>query len=108
MEVLDVARHIEAIILALAAEGRKSEKLIKAKAQTARDYDEAIGLNSASLKAAGMSVTMIKDQARKESTEELFKKIIAEEGLKAHYARIEILKAQLNGYQSIYRRLDQT
>jgi len=108
LEALQVAKHIEKIILALVEEGKNSNELIFAKADSAQMYDQAIGMNSASLKASGMAVTMIKDQARKESAEKLFKKIMSEESLKAHYCRIDILKAQLNGYQSIYRHLDST
>ena len=108
MEVLQVAKHIEKIILALVEEGKKAEELIFAKADTAQLYDKAMGMSSAALKTSGVAVTMIKDMARAESAEKLFKKIIAEESLKAHYSRIDILRAQLNGYQSIYKRLDET
>lgn len=107
MEVLEVANHIEKIILALVKEGHKSVALIEAKAQTARAYDEAMGVHSAALKASGMAVTMIKDQARKDSSQELYAKIVAEETLKAHYSRIDLLKAQMNGYQSINRYLSE-
>ena len=108
MEALTVAQHIEKIILTLCEEGKKSNDLIFAKADTAQLYDKSMGLSSAALKASGMAVTMIKDMARSESSDHLYKKIIAEETLKAHYCRIEILKAQLNGYQSIYRHLSET
>ena len=108
MEPYTIAKHMEKIILALVTEGKKSEGLIDKKARTAEAYDKAMGVNSAALKASGVAVTLIKDMARTDSAPDLYAKIVAEETLKAHYCRIEILKAQLNGYQSINKHLAET
>jgi hypothetical protein len=108
MEPYAIAKHMEKIILALVDEGKKSTGLIEKKAQTAQEYDKSMGVNSAGLKSSGVAVTLIKDLARRDAAPALYAKIVAEETLKAHYCRIEILKAQLNGYQSINRHLAET
>lgn len=108
MEVLDIAKKIEMVIEALKVEGKRSEDLIKLKADAMCVYDKAIGVRSLIHRDAGMAVTMIGHQAKADSSQLLREKVVAEETLKAHYSRIETLRAQLNGYQSIYRNLDST
>ncbi len=108
MEALQVAQHIQTIIEALKTEGKRSVELIEAKAQTTSNYDKHIGVASAKFKGAGMAVTLIKEQAKADNSVLLYDKIIAEETLKAHYCRMDTLKAQLNGYQSIYKFLAHT
>lgn len=105
MEPLQVAKMIERCIDALKVEGKRSVELIEAKAQTAANYDLNMGVKSAKHKAGGMAVTLIKEQARADNSELLYDKIIAEETLKAHYCRMDTLKAQMNAYQSINRHL---
>ena len=106
LEAMRVAKMIETIINTLKTEGIKSQDLIQAKAQTMANYDKHIGIKSAEMKAEGLAVTSIPAQAKSECSEMLYDKIVAEEGLKAHYSRMDTLKAQLNGYQSINRHLD--
>ena len=108
MEAIAVAQHIEEIIDALKEEGKLSKDLVEAKAKTAAAYDKAMGVNTAALKAAGKPTTLIKDLARRDAADELYAKIVAEETLKAHYSRMENLRAQMNGYQSINKYLDST
>ena len=97
MEPFAIAKHMENIIFALVEEGKKSIGLIEKKARAAEAYDKSMGVNSVGLKASGIAVGLIKDLARKDAAPDLYAKIVAEETLKAHYCRIEILKAQLNG-----------
>ena len=105
-EALRVAKMLETIINALRVEGPKVEDLIEAKAQTIANYDKQMGITAATHKGAGMAVTLIKEQSKSDNRELRYDKIVAEEKLKAYYSRIDILKAQLNGYQSINRHLD--
>ncbi len=102
---LDIAKQIEAVIGAIRAEGQRSEALIQAKADSMRSYDKAVAVKSVALRASGMPATLIKDQAKGDASQLLCEKIVAEETLKAHFARLDYLKAQLNGYQSINRHL---
>lgn len=110
MEALKIAQDIEKIVLALrdenVAEGMK--ELIIAKAKTAMEYDETMGVRTAALRATDTPITIIKDLARKDASEKLYAKIVAEETLKAKYSRIKVLESQMNGLQSILRRFDET
>ena len=108
MEPLRVAKQIEAVIEAIRAEGGRSEALIQSKAETMRVYDKAIAVTSATLRGGGMPATLIKDQAKGDASQLMCEMIVATETLKAHFARLEYLKAQLNGYQSINRHLEST
>ena len=103
MEVVDVAKLMKRLIDALRDEGHRSEGLVQAKAEAICCYDKAMGIATTTLKATGSPATLIGSLAKAECAEVLRAKIVAEETLKAHYSRIEILKAQLNGYQSINR-----
>ncbi len=107
-EVLRIAKQIETVIDTIKAEGQRSESLIQAKAESMRVYDKTIAVTSATLRASGMSVTLIKDQAKGDASQLLCEMVAAQETLRAHFARLEYLKAQLNGYQSINRHLEST
>lgn len=52
-----------------------------------------------------MSVTLIKHHAEGEASTQEYQMIVDTEALKAHWIRMENLKAQLNAYQSINRHL---
>lgn len=108
MEAVAVAQHIEAIIGAIKLEGQRSKDLIETKANAMRVYDKAIAVNELQYKADGMAVTLIGHQAKGDASQLMCEMIIAQEGLKAHWHRLEYLKAQLNGYQSIFRMLEHT
>ena len=107
-EPLRIAKQIESTIETIRAEGKRSEALIQAKAETMRVYDKAVAVTSATLRAGGMPVGMIKDQAKGDASQLMCEMTVATETLKAHWHRLEYLKAQLNGYQSINRHLDST
>ena len=108
MTPLDVAHQIEGIIKAIATEGKRSNDLIQSKAEAARVYDKAIAVRSVELRAEGVPATLIDKQSKGDASQLLSEKIIAEESLKAHFCRLDYLKAQLNGFQSINRHLDST
>ena len=106
MSILETASQINRAIIALGEEGKRPEKLIEDKARTAADYDKNLAVEITRLKAKGEPVTTCKDTARGNVSESLYAKILAEETLKAHYSKIERLKAQLTGLQSINKHLD--
>ena len=110
MEALKVAQDIEKIVCALKDENVAEDMLalIIAKAKSAMDYDETMGVRTAALRATDTPVTLIKDLARKDAAEKLYAKIVAEETLKARYSRVKVLESQMNGLQSILRRFDET
>lgn len=105
MEAIQVASNITKLIEAIRSEGGRSAELIQAEAATMRDYDKAMSVASIELKAQGTAVTMIKELSKGACSDLLFDMIVAQKSLKAHWQRLDYLKAQLNGYQSINRHL---
>lgn len=106
LDIIRVATAILDAIEAIKAEGQRSFDLIKAKAETAAAYDMMRGIGTATHKSAGESVTTIKPIVDGEASEQLAAKIVAEETIKAHYCRMENLRSQLNGLQSVNKYLD--
>ncbi len=107
-EAVAVAHKIESIIEAVRVEGARSQELIIAEAETMRDYDKEIALRELAYKDAGMAATLVGHQAKGDASDLLFKMIVAQRSMKAHWQRLAYLLAQLNGYQSIYRHLTHT
>ena len=105
---VSVAQHMQKIIRLLAEEGQKSEDLIINKAETTRKYRLARAKAEVELKVKGIAVTLIKHRAEGDAAKEEADMIVGTEALKAHWFRMDNLKAQLNGYQSINRFLAET
>ena len=108
MEAVQVAHHMETIIRRLAEEGAKAETLIADLARNTANYKRERAIAAIKMKAEGMAVTLIKHQAEGEVSELEAEMITAVHSLKAHFAKREDLRAQLNGYQSINRHLAST
>ena len=104
-EVIEVANKMQLIIEALKIEGTRSQELIEAKAKSTMSYKGARAVAAAKAKLGGMAVTLIKHHAEGEAKQEEYHMIVDTEALKAHWIRMENLKAQLNAYQSINRHL---
>lgn len=106
-DVMDVADQIMKASKRIMDEVERAEQenLIDKKATTARDYDKAIGTATGELKLAGEPVTLIRDQAKKRAADFLYDSIIAEEGLKAHYSKLDVYSKVLNALQSVFRHL---
>ena len=105
MDIIETAQKIEDLIKALSAELERSEGLIAQKAETAAAYDKAAAVQAVRLKDEGLPIGLIEKIVKGELADLAAKKIQAEEILRAHFWRLEVLKAQLNGYQSINRYL---
>ncbi len=108
MEIREVATQIERAIEAIKVEGKRSILLIKNEAESMRDYDKKIAVESVRHRDAGVAITLIKDLAKGDASDALCIMIMAQKTLKAHWERLKYLEAQLNGLQSIYRHLDST
>ena len=106
--VVEIASQIEKVIAAICKEGKLSKELIAAKAEAMMNYDKAIAVRSLELKDDGMAVTLIEKQAKGDASQLLRDKVVAEDSLKAHFARIQYLQTQQNGFQSIFRHLEAT
>ncbi len=106
LDTYQVSLHIQNVMKAITKEGKESKDLILAEAEAMKCYDKGIAVRELEHKAAGMAVTILKDQAKGDAHELLFDMIVAQKSLKAHWKRLKYLQAQLNGWQSIYRHLD--
>ena len=105
MEPLKLAQAMEKIIRELGVEGQKCYDLVVAKADAMSNYDKEMSIAVAQLKSEGEPVSIIDKKAKGMCHAELHAKILAEEMLKAHYSKLDRLKAQLNGLQSMNRHL---
>ncbi len=106
MEIVKISDEIMRCITALGEEGKRSQGLIEAKATAMAEYDKMLAVAITTLKAQGEPTTIIPKLANGNVSDLFYKRIIAEEGLKAHYSRLERLGMQLNALQSILRHLE--
>ena len=109
MEVIKVADKIEAIILEIGYYRRQIEQKGIERAKTISNYDMRIGIAVITLKDEGkFPATLIEKIAKKLCCKDREDLEIAESAYKAVICNLQALMAQLNGYQSIYRHLDET
>ena len=105
MEALQVSKMIELVIVAIREEGQKSKGLIENRAVCISNYDKAIAIEILRLKESGTPATISEKVAKGNCWAERLDTETADGEYKAHFARIDYLKAQLNGYQSINRHI---
>lgn len=103
VSVLDAMNKLET---ALGDEWENNQDLIQNKAKAMSDYDGAIAIQTTTMKAAGDPITIIKDKAKGVCKRELYEKILAEEMLKAHYVRIDILRSQLSAKKGVLEKFN--
>lgn len=103
VHVLDAMNKLET---ALGDEWKNNQTLIESKAKALSEYDKAIAIKTISLKASGKPTTIIPQLAKGECEDELYQKILAEEMLKAHYVRIDILRSQLSAKKSVLEKFN--
>ena len=109
MEVLKVAECIENIIQEIGKARRLIEEKGKARAKAISDYDKQLRVAIITLKDSGKyPATLIEKIAKGVCAPQIEAREIAESGYKAVISNLQALMAQLNGYQSIYRHLDET
>lgn len=109
MEPVKVAMQIERLITALTAEGHKLQEFVKSQElpTTERDYQIQKEKACADMKSKGMTIGEIDKQIKGRCSDQLFARDVAVIKFKAMQARIGILKAQLNGFQSINKNLSE-
>ena len=107
MHIIKVKDCILKIIAEIGKCRREIEAKGNARAEAISNYDKQLGIAIEVLKDEGKyPATLIEKIAKKvccDHREQLEK---AEVGYKAVISNLEALKAQLNGYQSIYKHLD--
>lgn len=109
MEVVEIAKRIEGIISEIGKCRRQIEKKGMERARTLAIYDVRLGTAVQVLREEGkFPATLIEKIAKKLCADDRQKMDEAEIMYKACISNLEALKAQLNGYQSIFRHLDVT
>ncbi len=110
MEVIPVAQAIERKMADLETFRQRLNDFVRNKelSTATSEYDKEMAIAVARLKAQGESVTIIKMLAKGACSEYQEKVTHAEITYKAISANIDAIKAQLMGWQSIYKHLDNT
>lgn len=117
MEIIDVKDAIQKLIVEIGKARREIEEKGQAKAKAISDYDKRLAITLAELRSgenyilANKShtpppVTIMEKIAKGICSEERYALELADSGYKATISNLEALKAQLNGYQSIYKHLE--
>ena len=106
IDPVNVVCDMEKLEAALGDEWKNNQDLITSKAKSSSEYDGAIAIQTITLKAAGDAISIIKDKARGACKDELYQKILAEEMLKAHYVRIDILRSQLSAKKGVLEKFN--
>ena len=119
MEMIQVKDCIEKLIVEIGKTRREIEDKGKGKAVAISNYDRKLAVtlaelrNSETYNLAGKDykvppVTIMEKIAKGICSPERYDLELAESSYKAVISNLEALKAQLNGYQSVFRHLDET
>lgn len=107
MEIIKVKDCIEKIISDIGYCRREIETKGNARAKAISNYDKQLKIAIVTLKENGkFPATLIEKIAKGVCSDHRLTLELAEVGYKACISNLEALKAQLNGYQSIYKHLD--
>lgn len=107
MDIVKIADLIVKIITEIGDVRRQINELSEKKARAVSNYDKKLGIAIITLREEGkFPVTLIEKIAKKLCADERYKMELAEGLYKACISNLEALKAQLNGYQSIYKHLE--
>ncbi len=106
MELIKVKDCIEKLISEIGKCRREIETKGNARAMAISNYDKQLKIAIVTLKEAGkFPATLIEKIAKGVCADHREQLELAEVGYKACISNLEALKAQLNGYQSIYKHL---
>ena len=109
MEITDVAEVITNIISEIGKCRKEIETKGNARANAISNYDKQLKISIVTLRDEGkFPATLIEKIAKGCCSDHRLQLELAEVGYKACISNLEALKAQLNGYQSIYRNLEVT
>ena len=107
MDVMKVKDCIEKIISEIGHCRREIETKGNARARAISNYDKQLKIAIVVLREEGkFPATLIEKIAKGVCCDHREQLELAEVGYKACISNLEALKAQLNGYQSIYKHLD--
>lgn len=107
IDVVSVSKDIEKKIDLLEKGRNGLEQLARTKAKTIGEYDKALQIAILKLKDDGkLPATLIEKVAKGECWKERAEMELADALYKIHVVKLDTIQAELNGYQSIYRHLE--
>ncbi len=107
MEMIKVREYIEKIIIEIGKCRRDIETKGNARARAISNYDKQLKIAIVVLRDEGkFPATLIEKIAKGVCSDHREQLELAEVGYKACISNLEALKAQLNGYQSIFRHME--
>ena len=107
MDIHKVKECIEKLISEIGHCRREIETKGNARAHAISNYDKQLKIAIVTLRESGkFPATLIEKIAKGVCSDHRLTLELAEVGYKACISNLEALKAQLNGYQSIYKHLD--
>lgn len=109
MELKQISNIIEKLIQEIGKSRREIEEKGRTRARAISNYDMRLGIAIVTLRdESKYPVTLIEKIAKKICCKDREDLEIAESAYKACISNLEALKAQLNGYQSIFRHYPET
>ena len=116
---LDVALAIEAKIEIMERERPRLSEIAREKALTAGEYEKQLAITLIQLKNASIEewnglpvgkipASIMSKVAQGIANEYKIKADVAESAYKAHVLKLDSIKVEMNGLQSIYKHLDST
>lgn len=104
---IEIREIIQNIVSEIGGCRREIETKGNARAKAISNYDKQLKIAIVTLREEGkFPVTLIEKIAKGVCSDHREKLELAEVGYKACISNLEALKAQLNGYQSVYKHLD--
>ena len=108
MEVLEVARKMQAVMKRIGTLASELDNAGTEKAASEIEYEKAMAVAIVSLKAEGHPATLIDKLAKGRCSEVSFIAKVAEVKYKSLITKIHAAESILNGWQSCNRYLDKT
>ena len=107
MDVIQVAQSIEEKIKLLVTGRNGLEQLARTKAKTIADYDKGLSITIMRLKDAGkLPATLIEKIAKGECHKKRLAMELADALYKIQTVKMNAVQAELNGWQSVFRHLE--
>jgi len=107
MEVIQVAQQLNQTTKRLSNSTKEVFKMAKQRAETEREYRQALMQEIVRLRNEGYPATLIADVARGRTADLKFKRDLSMEMHRSALASIEALQVEVQSWQSILRNLDE-
>lgn len=107
MELIPVVNQLRTATERLSESTKEVFRLAKERAETEREYRQALSKEITRLRAESMQATLVSDVARGNVSELKFKRDLAKEMHRSAMRAISALEVEIQSWQSILRNLDE-